>query len=50
MNSTCEIVLARKIFGLIMSAIVAAFLLLQGHTCSSAERGSFTSVAKASSV
>ena len=40
MNSTREIVLARKIFGLIMSAIVAAFSLLQGHTCSSAERGS----------
>ena len=40
MNSTREIVLARKIFGLIMSAIVAVFSLLQGHTCSSAERGS----------
>ena len=40
MNSTREIVLARKIFGLIMSGIVAAFSLLQGHTCSSAERGS----------
>ena len=40
MNSTREIVLARKIFGLITSALVAAFSLLQGHTCSSAERGS----------
>ena len=40
MSSAREIVLARKIFRLIISAIAAAFSLLQGHTCNSAERGS----------
>ena len=40
MNSTHEMVLATKIFGLIMAAIDAAFSLLQGRTCNSAERGS----------
>ena len=40
MNSTYEIGFKRKIFGLIMAAIVAAFSFLHRCTCSSAERGS----------
>ena len=40
MNSTYEIGFKRKIVGLIMAAIVAAFSFLHRCTCSSAEPGS----------